>query len=132
MDRSWRRRAIRREIDQDGWAVDWPDGEDCLNVGTQRKGKSELTVGDRLVTAMMGFILAFLTMCLVWLVVLRYSGGAMEPPLPFYWVWIVGLLGGAASFLAGPERMMDSFGWVWAVLGSIFRFFGAIFRWGRY
>jgi hypothetical protein len=31
-----------------------------------------------------------------------------------------GPLAGAAGFLAGPERMMDVFGMVWKVIGSVF------------
>jgi hypothetical protein len=90
-------------------------------VATRRKGEPELTVGDRLVTALIGFVCAFLTMCLVWLIALRFSRGAMEPPLPFYWSWIVGLVAGASGFLMGPERMMDGFGKVWGVFGAVFR-----------
>jgi hypothetical protein len=88
---------------------------------SDRRGEPELTVGDRLVTAMMGFVCAFLTMCLVWFIALRYSGGSMEPPLPFSWCWIVGLVVGAAGFLMGPERMMDGFGKVWGAFGAVFR-----------
>jgi hypothetical protein len=88
-------------------------------VPARRKGEPELTVGDRLFTAMLGFLFAFLTMCLAWLVALRYIDAGPEAPLPFYWTWIVGLLAGAAGFLAGPERMMDAFGGVWKVIGMI-------------
>jgi H+/Cl- antiporter ClcA len=91
-------------------------------VATRRKGEPELTVGDRLVTALIGFVCAFLTMCLVWLIALRYSRGAMEPPLPFYWCGIVGFIAGTFGSLMGPERMMDGFGKVWGVFGAVFRF----------
>lgn len=95
-------------------------------MGARSKGEPELTVGDRLVTAVMGFLGAFLTMGVVWLIALRYSQGAMEPPLPFYWSWIAGLVAGVAGFLVGPERMMDGFGRVWALFGAVFR---VVFFW---
>ena len=97
-----------------------PDPEAQTIVATRRKGQPELTVGDRFITAMMGFLCAFLTMCLVWLVALRFIYAGPEAPLPFYWTWMVGLLAGAASFAAGPERTMDVFGKVWRVIGAIF------------
>ena len=88
-------------------------------------GEPALTLGDRLITGMMGFLCAFLTMCLVWLVALRYIDAGPDAPLSFHWTWIVGLLAGAAGFAAGPERMMDIFGGVWKVIGGI------LFRSGR-
>jgi hypothetical protein len=83
--------------------------------------KPELTVGDRLVTGVFGGILGFLTMALIWLIVLYFGGrrGA-DVSLPFYWTWLVGGATAAVSFLLGPERMMDGFGSVWRFVGSIF------------
>lgn len=52
-------------------------------VTPRRRNEPTLTVGDRLVTAMMGFVLAFLTMALVWLMALRFFGDGPEAPLLF-------------------------------------------------
>lgn len=88
-------------------------------VTRRRRNEPALTVGDRLVTAMMGFLLAFLTMCLVWLVALRYFGNGPESPLSFHACWMVGLVAGAAGSIVGPERMMDAFGAVWRTIGGV-------------
>ncbi len=88
-------------------------------VTRRRRNEPALTVGDRLVTAMMGFLLAFLTMSLVWLVALRFFGDGPEAPLLFRWCWMVGLVAGAAGYVAGPERMMDAFGTIWRWIGGV-------------
>ncbi|MHB1555940.1 MAG: hypothetical protein ACYC61_00535 [Isosphaeraceae bacterium] len=90
-------------------------------MGTaRRKNEPELTVGDRLVTALMGFVGAFLTMCVVWLIAMRAMPHEKDPPIPFAATWIVGLVVGVVGFAAGPERMMDGFGAVWASIGRMF------------
>lgn len=88
-------------------------------MATRGRGEPEITIGDRLITALMGFLCAFATMCLVWFLALRFIHVGLEAPLPFYWTWIVGLLGGAAGLVAGPERTMDAFGAVWKAIGSM-------------
>ena len=75
-------------------------------LSARRTRKPKLTIGDRLITALMGFIVAFLTMCLLWLLILRVWFVAADTPPPFHWTWMVGLGTGAAGFLIGPERML--------------------------
>ena len=89
-----------------------------------KSNKSEaLTLGDRLVTALLGGICAFVTMLVVWFVVI-YVGGRTgnDVSLPFYWTWVVGLAVAGLAALAGPERTMDVFEKVWGFFG--FFFFG--------
>ncbi len=78
----------------------------------------EPTVGDRLISALMGGILGFGTMLLIWLIVM-YVGGRIgqDAAMPFYWNAIVGGLAAMGGFIAGPERMMDAFGKVWKLMG---------------
>lgn len=112
-------RAVRPAIDDNGRVLGTPATDHRLEMTTRRKDEPPPTVGDRLVTALMGFLAAFLTMSLVWLVALRSIDAGPDAPLSFHWTWIVGLLAGAAGFVAGPERMMDAFGMVWRVIGAV-------------
>ena len=86
----------------------------------QAKKGEPLTFGDRAVTALLGGICGFGTMLLVWFLIL-YAGGrsGTDSEMPFYWTFIVGGAVAAAAFLAGPERTMDAFAKVWAVVGII-------------
>ncbi len=68
----------------------------------------------------MGFVGAFLTMCVIWLVAMRAMPHEKDPPIPFLTTWIVGLVVGAVGFAVGPERMMDGFGATWAAIGRLF------------
>ncbi|WP_165227108.1 hypothetical protein [Aquisphaera insulae] len=81
-----------------------------------------LTVGDRLISGLMGGILAFGTMLVIWFVVM-YAGGraGQDVTLPFYWVWGVALAAAFVGFVVGPERMMDGFENVWRLLGRPYR-----------
>lgn len=88
-------------------------------VAARRTGEPKLTIGDRLLTALMGFLVAFLTMCLVWLLTLQFWFVATDRPLPFHWTWIVALVAAVAGFLIGPERMMNGFRILWAAIGAI-------------
>jgi hypothetical protein len=87
----------------------------------QLKKKESLTFGDRLITALLGGICAFATMCLIWVVVM-YLGGrrGADVSMPFYWVWIVTGIVSALAYVAGPEKTMDTFGRVWGWIGAVF------------
>lgn len=102
-------------------------------MSARRKRKPKLTIGDRLITALMGFIVTFLTMCVVWLVILRFWFVAANSPPPFHWTWIVGLVTAGAGFVTGPEPMLRGIGAVWGTIGAIW---GAIldvfYRPGRF
>jgi hypothetical protein len=89
-------------------------------VTSRRTGEPNLTIGDRLITALMGFVVAFLTMCVIWFLTLRIWFAATDDAPPFHWTWIVGLMAGAAGFAVGPERMMDGVGAVWRAIGAVF------------
>jgi hypothetical protein len=89
-------------------------------VTNRRMREPTLTVGDRLITALMGFVVAFLTMCVIWFLTLRIWFEATDNPPPFHWTWIVGLMAGAVGFVIGPERMMDGVGTVWRAIGALF------------
>ena len=82
------------------------------------------TVGDRLISALMGGFCGFGTALIIWLIVL-YLGGrhGQDEPLAFEWTWMAGSLAAITGFFAGPERLMDVFERVWRTLGRIhFRF----------
>ena len=70
----------------------------------RKRSEATLSIGDRLLTAFLGFVVVFLMMCLVWLLTVRIWFAAMDTPLAFHWTWIVGLVFGAAGFVIGPER----------------------------
>ena len=102
-------------------------------LSARRTRKPKLTIGDRLITALMGFIVAFLTMCLLWLLILRIWFAAADTPPPFHWTWIAGLVAAAGGFLFGPERMLDGIGAVWRAIGAIWGSIGDVFyRPGRF
>lgn len=87
---------------------------------SQRKGSEPLTYGDRLVTALIGGVCGFLTMAVVWfLVMYAASRSGNDLALPFYWTWVVAGGVAASASLAGPERTMDAFEWVWGLLASL-------------
>jgi hypothetical protein len=76
------------------------------------------TLGDRLISALMGGILAFGTMLVVWFIVM-YAGGrsGQDVMLPFSFVWGTALAASAIGFAVGPEPMMDGFEAIWRTLG---------------
>ncbi len=87
----------------------------------QPKQGEPLTVGDRVVTALLGGICAFGTMLLIWFLVLYGAGRSGEDvTMPFSVVWLVSGVVAALAFMAGPERMLDAFEMVWGVFGRIF------------
>ena len=89
--------------------------------------RDKLTIGDRLITALMGGICGFATMLIVWFLVLNLGAHSGEDlSLPFHWVWTGTALAAVVGFLAGPERMMDGFQTAWRALGSIM--FGRVDR----
>jgi hypothetical protein len=80
----------------------------------------EQTVGDRFISALMGGILAFGTMLVVWFVIMYLGGRAgQDVSFPFYWVWIVAGLAAVVGFAAGPERLMDGFASLWGGFGEL-------------
>jgi hypothetical protein len=82
--------------------------------------RDKMTVGDRLITALMGGVCGFGTLLLVWFLVLNLGAHSGEDlSLPFHWVWAGTALAAVVGFLAGPERMMDGFQSVWKALGSL-------------
>jgi hypothetical protein len=87
----------------------------------RRTREPKLTIGDRLLTALVGFVLVFLTMCVVWLLMLRIWFAATDTPLPFHWTWTVGLVAAVVGFMVGPEPMMDGIGAVWSAIAAVFR-----------
>ena len=89
-------------------------------MASRRKRAPKLTIGDRLITAFVGFVLVFLTMCLVWLLVLRVWFAGTGSPLPFHWTWMVGLAAGLVGFMFGPDPLMDGIGGVWRALAAVF------------
>jgi sugar phosphate permease len=102
-------------------------------MAARRKGKPKLTIGDRLITAFMGFVVVFLTTCLVWLLTLRIWFVATDTPPPFHWTWIAGLVAAAGGFLFGPERMLDGIGAIWRAIGDVWGTIGDVFyRPGRF
>jgi hypothetical protein len=87
-------------------------------TGDRPARNHELTLGDRVISALLGGLCGFSTMLLIWFLVLNLGGRRGDDiALPFFWTWIAGGVAGAAGFLAGPERMMDGFGKVWRVIG---------------
>ena len=102
-------------------------------MSARRTRKPTLTIGDRLITALMGFVVAFLTTCVIWFLILRIWFVASDNPPPFHWTWIVGLLAGAAGFVVGPERMLDGIGGVWRAIGAVWGSIGdAFYRPGQF
>jgi hypothetical protein len=76
-----------------------------------------LSLGDRLISALLGGLCGFATMLLIWLLVVHpRQDGEAQPP--FSWTWIMGAFTAAAGFVVGPERMMDGLGRVWGAIGG--------------
>jgi hypothetical protein len=74
-----------------------------------------------MISGLMGGILAFVTMLVVWFVVLYFGGRTKQDiSLPFYVVWIVTGLAATVGFAVGPERLMDGFGGIWGGFGRVF------------
>lgn len=87
----------------------------------KQPGPSEkLTVGDRLVSALVGGACASATAALVWFLVLSAGGRTgHDVALPFWWAYAVAGGAAAAGFVLGPERLLDVLGRVWRLLGSV-------------
>ena len=87
----------------------------------QPRHNEPLTLGDRLISALVGGLCGFATMLVIWFVVL-YVGGRVgeDVTLPFVWVWAGSGVVAGVGILLGPERMLDTLGGVWAVLGRLF------------
>jgi hypothetical protein len=80
----------------------------------------QLTASDRLISALMGGILGFGTMLVIWFIVMYVGGRAgRDVSFPFYWVWIAAGLVAAVGFLAGPEKLMDGIGGFWGAFGKL-------------
>jgi hypothetical protein len=79
-----------------------------------------LSTGDRLVSALLGGILAFGTMLVIWFLVL-YAGGRtrQDVELPFYWTYVASGIVGVIGFFLGPERMLVVLATVWDMLGRL-------------
>ena len=77
-----------------------------------------LSLGDRLISALLGGFCGFATMLLIWLLVVHPGRDGQAQP-PFSWTWIAGAVAAAAGFLVGPERMMDGLGRVWGAIGGM-------------
>jgi hypothetical protein len=79
-----------------------------------------LTIGDRLVTALLAGVFGFGTMLVIWFLVLNLGAHSGEDlALPFSWTWIAGGMAATLGFVVGPERMVDGFEGVWRGLGAI-------------
>ena len=77
------------------------------------------SLGDRAISGLIGGILSFATMLLVWLTMLSlFPNREAGPLLPFIWTWIGGLAGASAGILIGPERLMDGFQSIWRLIFS--------------
>lgn len=81
----------------------------------RRQTQPELSWGDRLICALFGGALGFITGAITYLIVLGFlwRPGAREH-LSFYYVWIMAGIAAIFSAAAGPERMMDLFTEVWS------------------
>jgi hypothetical protein len=90
-----------------------------MPVKQPRQGE-RLTLGDRLVTALLAGVLGFGSMLVVWFIVL-YAGGRArnDVSLQFEWVWIVTGTLATLAFFAGPEHTMNGFEKLWALVGII-------------
>jgi hypothetical protein len=95
-------------------------------MGPKRNTEPPLTYADRLVTALLGGICGFGTATVVWFLVM-YVGGrhGSDVSFPFYWTLIVGGVAALLAFVAGPERTMNAFERVWAMIGVVL-----FWRWG--
>ena len=76
----------------------------------------------------MGFVVAFATMCLLWLLILRIWFAAADAPPPFHWTWIVGLVDrrGRLPDRSGADarrhrrRLERPSALVWGTIGDVF------------
>lgn len=86
----------------------------------QARPGEPLTIGDRFVTALLGGICGFGT-ALVFYFLAMYGAGrrGQDVAIPFSWTWIFAGGVSAVAFLAGPERTMDAFEQIWALVGTI-------------
>ena len=76
----------------------------------QRKQKPNLSVGDRLVTGVLGILLGLITGSLIWVIAsMRWRAAAFP-----YWIVLAfaGVMG-PLGFIIGPQRMMDVFEKIW-------------------
>jgi hypothetical protein len=87
----------------------------------KKERREELTWGDRAVTALMTGICGFATMLLIWFVVMSRGGRyGQDTSLPFSWNWVGAGVAAVIGFVIGPERAMDSFEWIWWIVGLQF------------
>ena len=83
---------------------------DCGTICMPRKKKTELTVADRIVTAVCGILIALFTGSLVWLVIsMRWRNEAF----PYWFVLVFAGIMGLLGFVIGPQKMMDVFERMW-------------------
>jgi hypothetical protein len=87
---------------------------------TMAPKQPNLTLGDRLIAALLAGVFGFLTMSLIWFLVLNFGAHSGEDiSLPFSWTWIVSGMAAVLGFAVGPERMVDGFSGVWHALGRL-------------
>ncbi len=75
--------------------------------GKRKDKKRPLSLGDRLITAALGFVIVLVIGSIVWwFVALRLARRNYEP-VPYWIVIIVAAVVGVIGFFVGPEKMMD-------------------------
>lgn len=90
-------------------------------MAPKRHAQPPLTLGDRVITALLGGICGFATTIVIWFVVMYVGGRRGEDvSFPFYWTFIVGGVTASLAFVAGPERTMDAFEGIWGFIGGFF------------
>lgn len=84
----------------------------------------KLTLGDRLISALLCGLWGFATMVFVWVIAFDF---VFVPMNDFVWTlctWTTWIASGAAAalgLLLGPERMMDGFARVWSAIDQWLR-----------
>jgi hypothetical protein len=76
----------------------------------RRNRKSDLTVGDRLVTGICGVLLGLFTGSFIWLIM---SMKWRSPVFPYWIVLVFAGIMGPLGFVIGPQKMMDMFEKIW-------------------
>jgi hypothetical protein len=97
-------------------------------MASQRPGQDhKLTLGDRLISALLCGLWGFATLVFVWVIAFNYVFVPMTGDADVVWTlctwttWTAGGVAAALGLLLGPERVMDGFGKVWGALDEWLR-----------